>query len=335
VEYTYHDPKTTGPTQAEEAQCGTLPSVFQRPNSQMSMQDDVVDFDKVDNLRKDIEDKLKICHADWLEVDTSLCYHLISALGGELRYFTDPASLKSDNGVTKYWFALPSRLSRHAVLTNKVLTTERILKPTAKPITKKRNSPQIHGALAPHQEPEKAKDTPTHTKIISKVSPEIVTAGGVFASANAKPLVLVVEDTVICARLVCKMLSMLGCITAHAINGKVAVEMLQDASAVGTYDLILMDLRMPVMDGFEATETIRKVLKMDTPIYALTGESGDGYRQRTEELGFTGFFNKPLRKAKLQELIKSVVDAKQVSCEPKKCEPPTTKPGQEAKEILG
>lgn len=322
VEYTHHDPNLS----KDEENCGTLPSVFQKPSGDLLIQDDLVDFDKVNSLRQAIEQKLKISHVDWLEVDTSLTYHLVSALGCDLRYFSDHVSFKSANGITKYWFSLPSRLSRHAVMTKKFLSAQNVDKATVHTQTKKRRM-EIENPKKKQITEEKQ----AHTKIVSKVSPKVVKGGGIFASSNAKPLVLVVEDTVICARLVCKQLSMLGCITAHAINGKVAIEMLQDVSVVNTYDLILMDLRMPVMDGFEATEIIRKELKLDIPIYALTGESGEGYRNRADELGFTGFFNKPLRKAKLGELVNSIVTEKKASCEPEKCLPP----GQDSKESVG
>jgi CheY-like chemotaxis protein len=51
-------------------------------------------------------------------------------------------------------------------------------------------------------------------------------------------------------------------------NGKIAVEKMQDK----TYDIILMDLQMPVMNGFEATEFIRNKMNSDIPIIALTAD---------------------------------------------------------------
>lgn len=326
IEYTHHDPNLS----KEEERCGTLPSVFQKSSSNLVMTDDVIDFDKVNNLREAMENKLKISHADWLEVDTSLAYHLVSALGCDLRYFSDHVSLKSTIGITKYWFSLPTHLSRHAIMTKKLLTPQNIDKASLHAETKKRLI-QTKKRKIDTEEPQKKRAAQEHTKIVSTVSPKIVQDGGVFASANAKPLVLVVEDTVICARLICKQLSMLGCITAHAINGKVALEMLQDVSAPDTYDLILMDLRMPVMDGFEATEKIRNELKLNLPIYALTGESGEAYRKKTEELGFTGFFTKPLKRAILKELIDGMVAEKKAMCVPQKCLPPGQSSGETSK----
>jgi CheY-like chemotaxis protein len=70
----------------------------------------------------------------------------------------------------------------------------------------------------------------------------------------------------------------------------------------GTFDMVLMDLRMPVMDGLEATKLIRDELKMtDLPILALTGERRHDIQ--SEGIGFTDFFQKPLRKKTLEELV--------------------------------
>ena len=65
--------------------------------------------------------------------------------------------------------------------------------------------------------------------------------------------VLLVEDNAVNAEICTAMLASLGCTVEAAVNGAEAVEM----SAARRYDLVLMDCQMPVMDGFEATRTIR------------------------------------------------------------------------------
>jgi CheY-like chemotaxis protein len=100
-------------------------------------------------------------------------------------------------------------------------------------------------------------------------------------------------------------LKKMKCSTQRAENGRVAVDLLKD-SLPGTFDMVLMDLRMPVMDGMEATKFIRTVLQMkDLPIIALTGEMSADTRNECESIGFDGFFQKPLKKEQLEGFIGS------------------------------
>lgn len=95
--------------------------------------------------------------------------------------------------------------------------------------------------------------------------------------------------------------------TPHVVdivkNGKVAVEKFQ----TGNYDLVLMDMEMPVMDGYKATEEIRKweaeKKKKPTPIVALTAHALKEHEQKSMDAGCTGHFTKPFKKQKLLEAI--------------------------------
>ncbi|HRA73422.1 MAG TPA: ATP-binding protein, partial [Flavobacterium sp.] len=80
--------------------------------------------------------------------------------------------------------------------------------------------------------------------------------------------VLVVEDMPLNQLLMKTLLDDFGFVRDIAENGKIAVEKLQE----NDYDIVLMDLQMPIMNGFEATEYIRKTLKLDLPIIALTAD---------------------------------------------------------------
>ena len=98
-------------------------------------------------------------------------------------------------------------------------------------------------------------------------------------------------------------LKKMKCSTQRAENGRVAVDLLRD-SMPGTFDMVLMDLRMPVMDGLEATKLIRTELQMkDLPVVALTGEMSADIQGECEKIGFDDFFSKPVKKGKLQDLI--------------------------------
>jgi CheY-like chemotaxis protein len=69
------------------------------------------------------------------------------------------------------------------------------------------------------------------------------------------------------------------------------------------YSLILMDLRMPIMDGLSATKIIKHELKMNIPIIALTGDAGDETKTQCREIGFAEYCNKPMKRAQLIDVI--------------------------------
>ncbi len=124
---------------------------------------------------------------------------------------------------------------------------------------------------------------------------------------GARPLVLVVEDTDVSASLICMHLRKLNCTSHRAENGEVAIEMLRSAPTPNMYSLILMDLRMPVMDGFEATKIIKSSNAGSIPVVALTGESSEGNLKRCVEIGFDAYQTKPLKRPELKELLKNYV----------------------------
>lgn len=105
------------------------------------------------------------------------------------------------------------------------------------------------------------------------------------------------------ARLLAMQLKKMNCISQRAENGRVAIDILTE-SMPGTFDMVLMDLRMPVMDGLEATKLIRGELGMkDLPVIALTGEMSADIRSECDEIGFDEFYQKPLKKDKLEKII--------------------------------
>ena len=91
------------------------------------------------------------------------------------------------------------------------------------------------------------------------------------------PKILVVEDTKLAAECLCMVLKELGCATDHAEDGAEALEHLMMDSEM--YSLVLMDLRMPVMDGFDATLAIRK-MGIDLPVIAVTADETFDTRRR-------------------------------------------------------
>ncbi len=116
-------------------------------------------------------------------------------------------------------------------------------------------------------------------------------------SANlAGRRVLVVDDMAENAEIVCDLLELEDARTETAENGLIAVDMVR-RSVERFYDAILMDLRMPVMDGIEAARRIRALDRADTadiPIIALTANGAEADRQQTKAAGMNAHLVKPV-----------------------------------------
>ena len=115
--------------------------------------------------------------------------------------------------------------------------------------------------------------------------------------------VLVVEDMPLNQLLMKTLLDDFGFELDIAENGKIAVEKLQE----NDYDIILMDLQMPVMNGFEATEFIRNTLKLDLPIIALTADVTTVDLAKCKAVGMNDYITKPVDERILLNKITSLV----------------------------
>ena len=108
--------------------------------------------------------------------------------------------------------------------------------------------------------------------------------------------VLIVEDVDENAEIVADLLELEGVISERAENGEVACAMFEK-SEVNYYDAILMDLRMPVMDGLESSKIIRGLERVDAktvPIIALTANNFDVDKKNTAEAGMNDHLTKPI-----------------------------------------
>ncbi len=115
--------------------------------------------------------------------------------------------------------------------------------------------------------------------------------------------ILIAEDNPINQKVGRKMLEQLGYAADLARNGREALEALRET----TYDLVLMDIQMPEMDGLEATRLIRAAMGPQAPyLVALTAEALEGDRERFLASGFDNYLSKPLKAAALQELLRAV-----------------------------
>lgn len=117
-------------------------------------------------------------------------------------------------------------------------------------------------------------------------------------------LVLVVDDNLINQKITCKLLSKLGYASILAEDGRQALELLE--SQADKIALILMDYRMPIMNGIEATQVIRAQGR-EVPIIALTANDTLEDREICRAAGMNEFLTKPIQKQKLAAVLKRFI----------------------------
>ncbi|MEQ8847640.1 response regulator [Botrimarina sp.] len=129
---------------------------------------------------------------------------------------------------------------------------------------------------------------------------------GLFARPRVEPMrVLLVEDTPANRKVVQRVLDKRGHTVEVAVNGREAV----DAFRQSEYDVVLMDVQMPIMDGLQATEAIREIergrSREPTPLIAMTAHSMRGDRERCLRAGMNAYLGKPLDLERLIEAVEA------------------------------
>ncbi len=117
--------------------------------------------------------------------------------------------------------------------------------------------------------------------------------------------ILVFEDNELNKQLLRHLISDYGFEVDLAENGVAGLHYLRQKK----YDLILMDLDMPVMDGYHATDEIRRNLGLSTPIVAMTAHTISGEKEKCLSLGMNDFLPKPIQKRQLIEMIYRFTEA--------------------------
>lgn len=115
---------------------------------------------------------------------------------------------------------------------------------------------------------------------------------------------LIVEDNEINARVLNALMKKIGFTTDLAVDGALALECVK----ANTFDVVLMDLQMPVMDGFASAQAMRK-LGVRCPIIAVTANSDYEARIRCLDVGMNDFMNKPINRDILQEKLRQWLQA--------------------------
>lgn len=176
-------------------------------------------------------------------------------------------------------------------------------------LTKPTQHHELHAVLthvcALETEPEKASASAPqivtrHSAREQRTSP-LVVQPDMFADVKSR--VLLVEDNPTNQQVALSILKKLGLHAEAVANGKEAIESLRSVP----YDIVLMDVQMPVMDGFEATRIIRKpnsnVLNPDVIIIAMTAHALQGDREKCIEAGMNDYVSKPITPRALVEVL--------------------------------
>jgi len=138
-------------------------------------------------------------------------------------------------------------------------------------------------------------------------------SGEESAGEEKKPIhtgrILLAEDIDLNQEIAVTILNEAGFTTEVAGNGQIAVDMLKK-SEPGYYQVILMDIQMPVMDGYEATEAIRRLENKELasiPILAMTANAFEEDRQAAKKSGMNGHIAKPIDIDKLLEALEKIL----------------------------
>jgi CheY-like chemotaxis protein len=126
------------------------------------------------------------------------------------------------------------------------------------------------------------------------------------ARVESGPLVLAVEDNAVGLRILKRALERRHVKVDGAVSGLAALE----AAALVRYDLVLMDLQMPGMNGLETTAAMRKIPGYDAvPILALTADFSDELRERCLKQGMQAFLSKPVEAVHLWSVVSRFLEA--------------------------
>ena len=116
--------------------------------------------------------------------------------------------------------------------------------------------------------------------------------------------ILVAEDNILNQKIVKIILEKLEATVWTTSNGHEAIELLK----IEQFDVVLMDLNMPVMDGFETTNFIRKELRSEIPIIALTADYLISNEIECMEAGMNAIISKPFEPESFSDLILKLVN---------------------------
>lgn len=111
--------------------------------------------------------------------------------------------------------------------------------------------------------------------------------------------VLIVDDNKMNILIEKKFLEQAGCLVEYVMSGKECLEQIRNK----TYDLIFMDIMMPIMDGIETFHQLKKIAGFKTPVIALTADTENDAEEKYLKEGFVKYIAKPLNPKDLPNIL--------------------------------
>ena len=121
--------------------------------------------------------------------------------------------------------------------------------------------------------------------------------------------VLVVDDNTLNIKVVRRILEQFDLVLEECYNGQECIDKVIEDN---DYDLILMDIMMPVLNGEETLKKLQEIDGFDTPVIALTAETDPGAQEKYESEGFAGYIAKPFSKTEIEEKIDKILKEREL-----------------------
>jgi CheY-like chemotaxis protein len=124
---------------------------------------------------------------------------------------------------------------------------------------------------------------------------------------------LLAEDIEINRLIICELLSLTGLSIDEAENGQQAIEKF-NSSPEGHYNIIMMDIQMPVLDGYEAAKRIRALDRADAKTVPIIAMTAHAYKEDVDQAlsaGMNGHLSKPIDKSALMETVGKIIKNKE------------------------
>jgi PAS domain S-box-containing protein len=142
-----------------------------------------------------------------------------------------------------------------------------------------------------------------------KPDSEIATQYSIIEKQKGAVSILLAEDNLVNQKLAVKLLEKAGYSVEVANNGQEAVD--KCVASSDKFDIVIMDIQMPVLNGYEATKVLREKGFNDLPIVAMTANAMPGDREKCIESGMNDYISKPIKRDEVYELLKKWVIKKE------------------------